>query len=259
MLKTTHLKTIPTRSPLFKESIFITHAPCPRCNSKDNLGIYNDHEYCFGCGHVKFYDEVKMVEKKEVKIALPSDTNKYIPHKPLLWLQKYGIKSKHINENKIQYSDSRELLLFPFYGEDGTLLAWQGRYFGTDPKQPKWFSRGPLNDTITSFNLTYASEHGIILVEDIVSAIKVGEVFSSCCLFGSVVSKKLIARLNLLGINTFYIWLDRDKTKNAFKFAGMLNSLGYKARTIVTELDPKEYDLTEIENIVEAKLFINEL
>ncbi len=30
---------------------FVSHAPCPACGSKDNLAIYTDHEYCFGCGH----------------------------------------------------------------------------------------------------------------------------------------------------------------------------------------------------------------
>lgn len=30
---------------------FIRHAPCPACGSKDNLAVYTDHSYCFGCGY----------------------------------------------------------------------------------------------------------------------------------------------------------------------------------------------------------------
>ena len=32
-------------------SVFLKHAPCPSCGSKDNLAIYSDHSFCFGCGH----------------------------------------------------------------------------------------------------------------------------------------------------------------------------------------------------------------
>ena len=34
---------------LSKEDNFIRHAPCNNCGSKDNLAIYQDHSYCFGC------------------------------------------------------------------------------------------------------------------------------------------------------------------------------------------------------------------
>ena len=28
---------------------FLHHAPCSNCGSRDNLGVYEDHTYCFGC------------------------------------------------------------------------------------------------------------------------------------------------------------------------------------------------------------------
>ena len=37
-----------------QESVCITHAPCPRCGSADNLAIYDDgHGWCFtpSCGY----------------------------------------------------------------------------------------------------------------------------------------------------------------------------------------------------------------
>lgn len=34
-----------------QESNFLRHAPCPECGSKDNLGVYDDHSFCFGCGY----------------------------------------------------------------------------------------------------------------------------------------------------------------------------------------------------------------
>lgn len=40
-----------------QNSAFIKHAPCPDCGSRDNLAIYTNHTYCFGCHTHKFLDE----------------------------------------------------------------------------------------------------------------------------------------------------------------------------------------------------------
>tara|TARA_R100000231_G_scaffold3046_3_gene5603 strand:+ start:2540 stop:4144 length:1605 start_codon:yes stop_codon:yes gene_type:complete len=42
-----------------KGSDFVRHAPCPDCGSRDNLAIYTNHTYCFGCHNYKFTDEQK--------------------------------------------------------------------------------------------------------------------------------------------------------------------------------------------------------
>ena len=31
------------------EETFLHHAPCENCGSKDNLGVWENHTYCFGC------------------------------------------------------------------------------------------------------------------------------------------------------------------------------------------------------------------
>ncbi len=28
---------------------FLHHSPCENCGSRDNLGVWEDHTYCFGC------------------------------------------------------------------------------------------------------------------------------------------------------------------------------------------------------------------
>ena len=44
-----------------KESNFIRHEPCPACGSKDNLAVYDDHKFCFGCGHYESTKESNVV------------------------------------------------------------------------------------------------------------------------------------------------------------------------------------------------------
>ncbi len=33
--------------------MFLRHSSCPKCGSKDNLGVYDDHAYCYtpNCGY----------------------------------------------------------------------------------------------------------------------------------------------------------------------------------------------------------------
>ena len=43
-----------------EDSEFIHHAPCDACGSRNNLGVYTDHSYCFGCGfHEKTMEETE--------------------------------------------------------------------------------------------------------------------------------------------------------------------------------------------------------
>ena len=34
-----------------QSSEFIEHTNCPSCGSRDNLAVYSDHKFCFGCNH----------------------------------------------------------------------------------------------------------------------------------------------------------------------------------------------------------------
>ena len=40
-----------------EKSDFIRHSPCPDCGSRDNLAVYTNHTYCFGCFTHKFTNE----------------------------------------------------------------------------------------------------------------------------------------------------------------------------------------------------------
>ena len=46
------------------EAEFIRHEPCPDCGSKDNLAVYEDHNYCFGCKkHTQTSESIKRTTK----------------------------------------------------------------------------------------------------------------------------------------------------------------------------------------------------
>ena len=46
---------------------FLHHSPCENCGSKDNLGVWEDHTYCFGChNYQKTNGELPKVEKQKI-------------------------------------------------------------------------------------------------------------------------------------------------------------------------------------------------
>ena len=56
-----------------QESVCVTHAPCPRCGSSDNLAIYDDgHGWCFtpGCGYRQQGDNEENIKQQEEKYSM---------------------------------------------------------------------------------------------------------------------------------------------------------------------------------------------
>jgi len=186
-------------------------------------------------------------QSRDVKIdiqetpPLPYDCTINIPRHALAWLEQYKLSINTIKKHNILWSDSKESLIFPYFIE-GELVAWQMRYFG-DKGYPKWITKGKIEEIIyTIGNIPLGT---LVLVEDIVSAIKVSQVEQCSPLFGSVITTKRLVRLSPF-YNTLIIWLDYDKRKESIKFAEKARLLGFNVYNVVTEKDPKEYSYEEI-------------
>jgi hypothetical protein len=177
------------------------------------------------------------------EVSLPHDLSPNIPPKALSWLSSYHITWQDIIKNNILWSESLKLLVFPLDN------AWSGRYFGTNVKHPKWYSVGELQNIIHILG-TVKPKGTIVLVEDIVSAIRVSKHLPAICLFSADIS---IRKLNLLKLynNTICWWLDKDKQKEAATQAIHASSLDINIRLVVTDLDPKCYSDNEIKNILD--------
>lgn len=237
------------------QSRFLYHRECPRCreNGKDkkgnNLGVYDDgHTHCFSCDYHTHSYTVLLLEKAaeafEIKretgpkgIYLPKDTTSTIDMKALEWLNKFGIKVNEVKDNGLLWSDFYKWLIFPIKAADGQLLAWQARNFHHNEQGgPKWKTIGPIND-ITHLMGEYSDV--IVLVEDIVSGIKVSRHAQTMPLFGSHLGLAKLAKLRHL-TKKLVIWLDRDKYAEAIKFADNCKKLNIECVVVYTERDPKE-------------------
>lgn len=52
------------------ESTYLRKEGCPACGSRDNLGVYTDHKYCFGCGYYEWTDKSTKPELKADRSTL---------------------------------------------------------------------------------------------------------------------------------------------------------------------------------------------
>ena len=181
--------------------------------------------------------------------AYPNDSTTEINKEAYLWLKQYGVTNDEIKLNNILWSPSTQMLIFPIYeGDENELLMWQGRYFPS--RQPKVFTSGNPDD-----NLLFV--HGsndrvdstVVVVEDIVSAIKVTRVVTATPLFGAHLSLRKAVRLSKM-FEHLVLWLDQDKTVDMLKFKESYSTLFKTIKIISTKQDPKEFTTEKIKELV---------
>jgi hypothetical protein len=247
-------------------SVFLHNTACPKCRESgrdrdgNNLGVYSDgHCHCWSCGYYQHADPTRAVRrlsqsetsKEELDgrpdsgVVLPSDADTYIPAVGRDWLGLYSITTFEIISNRIMWSEYWQQLIFPYFDKYNNLLGWQGRNFnktrvnseGRTVKVPRWYSQGDMKKIYHI--MPFADEYErIVVVEDIVSAIKVSRHAPCMPLFGSQVGLERFVRLSKL-CGRVSLWLDYDKRTEALLESR--RSL-VPCDVIITELDPKEYD-----------------
>jgi len=191
------------------------------------------------------------------EIRIPKDFNIKIDKVGLLWLMKYGILPDEISTFGIGWSDQYQRLILPvFQGE--RLVYWQGRTFKPITKNnPKYLNirqSGAKNVFFRRFSaFTKVSTNNcsdmvsLCIVEDILSAIKVGRYVDSLALLGSYLPKSITGIIKNK-YQKVILWLDKDKYKTAIKEARKINELtGIPVKVICTEKDPKEISNEQLE------------
>lgn len=232
----------------------VGHEQCPACadlgkdRSGNNLARYSDGScFCFSCGYFKTANGLsKLKESKQTierRVTLPYDVSTELPQRARDFLGKYHVTDRDIKHNHLMWSEHWQRLIFPYFNETG-LLAWQGRYLGTENKS-KWFSQGNLHEFVHIVG-NY-QQNTIVLTEDVISAIRVAELTSLCAspLFGSHISTKHMLRL-IKFYGRIVVWLDKDKQVDAIKYSNQLQLLGVNSSVVITDKDPKDYTTEEI-------------
>ena len=194
-------------------------------------------------------------------LRLPYDFTNQIPLIASTWIKKYGITDGEIELFGFGWSESLERLILPVYVDD-QLMYWQGRTFKpislTNPKylnircagaKHVYFQRkiaGHFGDGVAYGDSPTSS---LVIVEDILSAVKCGRYISSLGLLGSYLPDSLSYVLNRF--DKIYLWLDHDKLKTSAKALRRLAQTSGKILKIIdTSLDPKEISDTKIKELL---------
>ena len=243
------------------DSKLIRKEQCPKCaedghdKHQDNLGVYDDgHSYCFKCFHTISSGGWKNFGKDKVTtltpvVTLPADCTNEYPVNALAWCDDYEVSRHDIQNQNALWSDTRQRLIFPIYGENG-LVAWVGRYFGL-LQSPKWWIQGNIGQTLMVVQ-GGTKRKGLVLVEDIISAIVVSKVTPAIPLFGvriGVDRWKKIKQSIPVGTEVA-IWLDPDMNTETIKESMLGEQMGLNTRTIFSYDDPKGYNTSEVAEIL---------
>ena len=225
--------------------MFIGFHPCEKCGSSDANAEYQDSFYCYSCGKFtsKGFSLSRFKPLKEVKVCNGITLQKEVPPAALKWLLGYGLTLDEI----AQFSYSTERI--GKYGKMACNLLmlyvspdyWVGRNFGNGVKY--------LTSGMKPVIKYGTNPDTIILVEDIISAIKVGRQFTAIPMLGSMPPGAVLSHLK--GYKNVFVWNDLDKAKESLKTARNLSErLGIRVKVIIKPLDPKEYSDNQIKDFI---------
>lgn len=257
---------------------FVKHSQCPKCHyhgkdkGKNNLGNWSDgSQYCFSCGYRKtpamslnyLKDKMKKFQPytnkdKATTISLPQETTltDSLPSEARAWLASKHIDPETRKAANLKFNTSENRLVFPVYNDKNELVFTNSRYFGNDPKQPKYINKG---DNSKDFPI-FGDDNGVcvFIVEDYVSAMRIGstpiynlpdQFHSAVPIFGTFPRDEHIRKLSGSFFSLIF-FLDADKHRQSthlkLKYAHLFEHTG----TFLSHRDPKDYSPTTLANIL---------
>lgn len=180
-------------------------------------------------------------------VNLPSDFTTTIPAAGLLWLSRGGITQHLCNKYNIGYSEYYSRVFLPVY-MDSSLVYYQARAVHKG-QTPKYINPRTDKSSIRFTSLQNSDKPTIVVTEDILSAIRVGEVngFRGCSILGTTASAADINYIN--SYSKIVLWFDPDAAGRACTRAlsRSLGLFGMDCRVIRSTKDPKTYTHRELE------------
>lgn len=231
--------------------MLISMGSCPYCNNGHNtpcFATYTDGYKCYSCGKSKRHNNVfrKMESQKTQDIIWPLQGEWSVSNKKELY-------KLHFNDDLIRkfgiYEDIDGNVIIP------TSTGWLLKNFKTKAKRHCGLK-------IAEF---FGEASPIVIVEDILSAIRVSAVCRTVCLHGLFL-KTEVAKDIIKHNNTIILWLDGDNRgqEAAVKIKTLLQACyeeWLKTRVfsnvikivsnVSTKNDPKTYSDSEIRSIID--------
>lgn len=228
------------------------NALCHNCQRK---GYYKDKEYHRSLSTL--LAKKNNTEGSVTEVQLPDDVTRELdkfPPKALVWLYKARLTNEEIEQYDICYSPYYNRVILPVYDEKGDIIFWQGRSIDLQKDPLKYFSSRAKKDEV----LFYATERTgdtVVIVEDVLSAIRVGRSMPSVCSMGVSMSQQQLMHI-ASNFNNAVIFLDDDNPtvrKRQLLIKRDLLSLMNSVKIHHSEgIDPKEYNDEDLKEILDG-------
>jgi hypothetical protein len=226
--------------------------------------MYDDgSSFCFSCrssSNAKISPYVKQQNDEEMlvkAVRYPSDATKHYSEGALAWCKKYDITVEQLLKETIYYSAARDQLIFGFEA-DGQLIAYQARNVNAVSKAKRYYTCGDVNELLPIYHCRFPLPSGnnnrhLVLVEDCLSAIKIsytrGLGAASMPLLGSGISRTKLSRLRPF-YDVLDVFLDPDMWHKSLSIVKQAQLLGFQARPIQADKDPKEFSYKELDSLL---------
>jgi len=224
-------------------------AKCFRCGQ---YGI--DDRYCGTVNSIResvsrSKANVAETGNKDSKLGPVDFTTSGWPVLAYHWIRQYEISAKEINDYNVGYASERQRLYLPVWW-DGERVGYQLRKIFDNDTGPKYDSH--VKGGYGFMSLPDVTSNEIVIVEDIVSAIKVGRQAKAVALLSTGMTQTIKAALS--HYDKFYVWLDMDNPQVIRQAVKLLNALKIfgEAKLIHTPKDPKCYSDEEIARLLYA-------
>lgn len=250
------------------QGILIRHGmPCPKCPSSDAYAEYSNNFYCFSC-HYSKQKEGNMTSKSIATLnphkyqVIPNNAYPVESIEGLSLLYKYMFTDALIAKYNIMEADpcpiwSKRLngyftaghrLILPYYEQAVPIYAEYRALDNAD--EVKYYSL----DKTRLFKTFFKKRDKIVVVESILDAMRVGEVFPTVALRGTNCNHEKIVEI-YRSADSYILWLDSDKAGRE-ALAKLKNKLGWGGSVdiIQTPKDPKCYTNEEIKRYIDECL-----
>lgn len=231
---------------------------CPEnCGSGEKLSVnHSIKSYwcnCYRCGFsdtefkgAQTLGELKRINDLneaaasiELTLELPKDFTNDIPRHGRSWLFKAGINVPTWTTYNIGYSKTLDRVILPIYNEEGSLIWYQCRALQQGQK-PKYLQ--PARDRSKIMFRVIKDKRdtqSAIIVEDILSAIRVGAHANTYSLLGTKITTEQASYFSKYQEVTTWLDPDRAGRDGAYKIRRTLGLIT-DTKNIVTSTDPKD-------------------
>jgi hypothetical protein len=209
------------------EQTHINHPQCPAgADRKRRLYIKRDGAVLLGkCHHCgqggswclgrQSYIRRRKTHKSVQKLYLPRDFTTDPAECHVLanvWFNKYGITDEEREHYNLGWSEQWKRAILPIW-QGGQLIAYQARRLLPGDEGPKYMTRRLESAGRPFFTGGWGEDLGfdtMVIVEDILSAIKVGRYVTTTAILTGAMSQEIVAGVLRYKPKRVVVWLDDD-------------------------------------------------